>query len=206
MRAIAIALSFAACSSVTTLRYRPSKDVGFAPPSVHGVATLPTPAHGTAIPAALADGFPVWVVSHEDGAMTVVGAVAPAVPRTPGAHLTSRVAGQVDRSMVAWIASLRVFYAGGVVFDERGRALGYGDFDACFYSCPELPDELAMLRDLDTFVVWRPDGRVEVGAMIAGEQRQGASTWVPWRGPATRETDTAAALSPAFPRDGRAHV
>jgi hypothetical protein len=112
------------------------------------------------------------------------------------------VSAQVDRSLVSWIPGIRRFYAGGILFDERGRVLGYADFDGCAGECPRIQDMPLMLRDLDTFTVAARPGSdsVEVGQLVEGQERERAENWVPWRRAAARTEDMQAADAPTMPR------
>jgi len=84
------------CCGVKTLRYQPSKASAPMITAVdHGRSRLPRPARGGAIAGSLADGFPVWVVEHDDGAVSVVSAVAPPRPKR-GGNYRDDVAAQIE--------------------------------------------------------------------------------------------------------------
>ncbi len=197
---VSAAICLMACADVTVLRYQASTTRIAALSTDHGHSQVARPARGATSVARLSDGFPVWVVHHVDGTISVISAVAPPRPQTAGYHRDT-VVSQVDRSLVTWIPGVRRFSGGGILFDERGHALGYAGFDACFGDCPRIEDMPAMVRDLDTFVNRSQlDSSIEVGRLVEGRSRRRASTWLPWRRPAAREDDMRAADSPPMPR------
>ena len=189
-----------ACAEVTTLRYQPSKAPVVARVDDHGISTVSRPARGGTLATTLADGFPVWVVHHHDGTITVVSGVAPVRPKGTG-YLRDDVSNQVGRYLVSWIPGVRRFYSSGVLFDEYGTVLGYAEFDGCFGECARIEAMPKTLRDLDTFAVTTtPDDTLSVGALVEGAFRLRAQTWLPWRRPKQREEDMTAADSPVTPR------
>lgn len=187
-----------ACADVTTLRYQPST-IAITPAGDHGRSRVPRPARGGELSASLSNGFPVWVVHHADGTISVISAVAPARPKG-GGFRRDDVAAQVDRGLVSWIPGVRRFYSSGVLFDDRGHALGYANFDGCAGECTRIEDMPPLLRDLDTFRVRPQPDDIEVGQLVEGKSRRRAKSWLPWRRPAAREEDMNAANSPAVRR------
>jgi hypothetical protein len=122
-----------------------------------GRESAPRPPAGAARPGALDDGQPVWALRHEDGTVSVLSALAP-IPRrgAPRRDLSSAIPSAIAR----WFGARRRLYGGGVVFDEHGRALGYGDFDASMDECPRIEDMIPELSDLASLTrVFRPHAR-----------------------------------------------
>lgn len=181
------------------MRYRPSPAPISTSAVEHGRSTVPRPPRGEAIAGELADGFPVWIVDHDDGSTSVISAVAPPAPKTQ-TYVRDDVSSQVGRAIVAWIPGVRKFIAGGILFDESGRALGYADYDACLDSCPKIDDMPRVLHDLDSFAIEAGADAIEVGKLVEGQARTRASTWLPWRRPAAREVDMKSADTPPLSR------
>lgn len=198
MRALLVLLC--ACAEVTTLRYQPSKTSIANVADDRGTSVVPRPARGGTIAATLADGFPVWVVHHHDGTITVVGGVAPVRPKGKS-YIRDDVSAQVGRYLVSWIPGVRRFYASGILFDEYGKVLGFAELDGCAGECSRIEDMPQTLRDLDTSdVTPTTDNTLSVGALVEGDFRLRARTWLPWRRAANREDDMTAANTPASPR------
>ena len=141
-------------------------------------ATFPLPSIGEAVAATIAHGWPVWIVRHDDGSVSVLGAVT----TTAWSKGDRSRFFQRDAGLVRWIPGVRRFIAANVVYDERGHALGYPDFDACFEECPKdasiYPRDQ---RDLDSFESRVDDTGIHVGARHDGDVATVATTWIPWR-------------------------
>lgn len=92
---------------------RDDESVTAGPPPGQVLTTLPVPAIGQAAPGQLADGTAVWVVRHDDGAVSVLDAVSAHRPLGFGA-------------LVGWCPSSRGFEdpAHGSQYDEHGHNRG----------------------------------------------------------------------------------
>jgi hypothetical protein len=126
----------------------------------------------------LGNKWPVWVVAHDDGQVSVISAVAHPVQQQTGRDDWAGAAG-----LVSWIELQRRFGALGIFYDERGAALGYQSFDLCGSDCPQLEDLPHEVPALDTFEV-RVDaaqGTVIVGAIRPPSKRAVANGWLDWR-------------------------
>src|SRR6185437_1580977 len=124
-------LALLGCTSPLVLRGSPQA-LAIAPAS--RTTALALPPVGEARGATLADGWPVWVIRHYDGSVTVASAVAShersaATLFRPGA------------SLVTWIAGARQLLAEDIAYDERGHVLGYAD-DDCAGDCPRIVEPL----------------------------------------------------------------
>ena len=155
---------------------------------------MPLPPVGEARAATLADGWPVWVVHHEGGAVSVISGVAAARTRSASTLFAGPAA------IVLWLPAARRFVAGDVAYDDRGRVLGYASEEPCLDECPhavaKAPDE----RDLDRYDTTLALDRVYIGARDPAPAHVLVSHWVPWDQPehAARELDLGAdALAPA---------
>jgi hypothetical protein len=149
------------CTPPLVLRGSPPSGMS---PLVHD-SVVDLPAVNEARGAMLADGWPVWVVRHGDGSVTVFSAVA--ARARSGATLFD-----VDRALVRWQPRTRHLLAGDIAYDELGRPLGYADARELDH-----PDDVA---DLDTFAV-APDGdRIAIGAMVPARAAPQMSRWTDW--------------------------
>jgi hypothetical protein len=161
------------------------------PSAVHDGASaklaLPADAGGV-VGAALPGGWPVWIVHHEDGSVTVISGVAGEQVRKSSPQ---RPFFERDAWLVRWIPGMRRFVAGGLVYDDHGRMLGYMAFDACLDECPELKAMPREQRDLDTFDAMVEGNEVRVGTVHAGAAHAVSDDWVPWmrKEPDERRTD-----------------
>jgi hypothetical protein len=152
---VAIAL-LAACGPHLELRGAPT---AIAAPSVadSGVM-LPLPPIGETREAALADGWPVWVVHHLDDRASVISAVGP--PRSRSAATLF----EGGAAVVHWLAGTRRLLAGDILYDELGHVLGYAAADSCFDDCPRIEGPAFEEPDLATFAaVIVADDRIAVG-------------------------------------------
>lgn len=196
MRALAL-LCVCACADVTVVSYRPSKITTGPIIGAHGRSFVARPPVGEAAAAVLADGFPVWVVPHTDGTVTVISAAAPPPPRNGRTY--DGVSAQIDQALVAWLPGARQFHANGIAFDERGHVLGYTASGICFDECPKIQNMPQLLHDLDTFAVSFDSTTVEVRELVEGHPRKRADTFIPWQ-PATRDHDLESLAVPTIPR------
>lgn len=140
--------------------------------------TFPLPGVGEAVAATLPQGWPVWIVHHADGAVSVLSAVA--VTRANGRDHPGFF--ERDAGLVRWISGVRRFVAGNLVYDERGHVLGYPDFDGCLGDCPaDARGYPRSQRDLDAFEVQVAGTEIRAGVRHEGAIGAVAITWIPWR-------------------------
>src|SRR5690606_34052645 len=146
----------------------------------------------------LAVGWPVWLVHHADGDVSVFSAVRRPDPDAAPARSGERLQPLTRSSLVSWIPGTRQLIAGNVVFDERGAALGYAAYDACFDECPPIESYPTEQRDLDAFEahVDVEAGTVSVTTLRPGSSRPVAASFVEWRRPDAREADMRSARLP----------
>ncbi|HEY1815179.1 MAG TPA: hypothetical protein VGG74_22685 [Kofleriaceae bacterium] len=162
-----VCIALVACTHAIVLRGAPTPVA--VEPGSRGT-TLAMPRVGDAYGANLADGWPVWVIRHYDGTVTVASAVA--------THDRSAATlFQPDAALVAWVAGTRQLLAEDVAYDERGRAIGYAD-DDCFGDCPHIVEPLPAERDLDTFEAAVVGNRIVVGPRVAAPPAREVSRWV----------------------------
>ncbi|HTR54701.1 MAG TPA: hypothetical protein VMJ10_28610 [Kofleriaceae bacterium] len=131
------------------------------------------PPAGAARSDVLRDGWPVWVVRHDDGSATVVSAVAPRV-----VSAATLFAGRA--ALVRWLPTTRRFVADDVMYDEYGRVLGYASDDACIAGCPHVIDPAFGERDLDRFAAAVAFDRAVVDDFLPSPARDDAERWVDW--------------------------
>jgi hypothetical protein len=189
--ALAVAV---ACGSRHALMLHASPGAQVVKPDGGGAA-LTTPPAGEARGATLANGWPVWIVAHDDGTFSVLDAVVTR-PHYPQPLTTPE---PTEQAVVSWIPGVRRFRAGNVLFDDHGRALGYGDYDACLDACEQIEDQPKQLVSLDAFAVEPGPGVVRVGARISGAPREAAPAWLPWRRADARDQDLHDAQRPPVP-------
>ena len=167
-----VLVALAACSSGLELRG--------SPPDIPAVisdgagTTLAMPPFGEARSAALINGWPVWMVHHTDGTVTVVSGVGPARTRSAEILFAS------NSALVRWFPTTRRMLAGDVVYDELGHVLGYAA-DACRDECPRIAEPAPEERDLDTFAMTLASDQI-----VVGERRQAPPNITP---PAWHDVD-----------------
>jgi hypothetical protein len=114
----------------------------------------------------LGNGWPVWVVHHQDDSVTIVSAVRVDAART----VATAPRAEPSAFMVTWLEEPRRFVSARIVYDEYGRALGYRSSMICLDECPRIEDQPRVVTDLDTFAL-SFDGR-DLGS--AAEGRRGS--------------------------------
>ena len=124
--------------------------------------------------AALADGWPVWLVRHDSGDVTVISAVAPQRSRSA----TTVFAGQ--SALVRWLPASRRLLADDILYDEYGRVLGYGADDFCLDGCPRIVEPAPDERDLDTFAVAVAGNGLRVYESRRSPAKPEVYRWVDW--------------------------
>ena len=132
------------------------------------------PAEGTARGDVLRDGWPVWVVRHDDGSTTVVSAVAPPHSGSAATLFASRA------ELVRWLPSTHRFVADDVAYDEYGRVLGHATDDGCIANCPRVVDPAFDQRDLDRFTAMVAFDKVIVDELVPARPIDDAPQWVDW--------------------------
>ncbi|HEV7559243.1 MAG TPA: hypothetical protein VGO00_27400, partial [Kofleriaceae bacterium] len=173
-RAVIAVTLVSSCSS--DLMLRGSTDVR--PTTIDGRGTtIPLPRVLETTSASLGDGWPVWLVRHDSGSVTVISAVAP--PRVRSA--TSLFAGQ--SALVRWLPASRRFVADDIVYDDYGRVLGYGADDRCLDGCPRIVETAPDERDLDTFAAAVTGNGLRVYESRRSPAKPEAYRWVDWDHP-----------------------
>lgn len=125
---------------------------------------LPLIPAGDVKPMVLADGTPVFEVRHSDGTVSVLGAaVAPTLQAQQNPSL-QQVAGL--EAVADWLKPAHRFSAGGVLYDDRGTALGYAEPQVG--GNPPLP---TTARDMTGYQVTVAGREVVVGAPRQGAVR-----------------------------------
>ena len=132
------------------------------------------PAEGTARGDVLRDGWPVWVVRHDDGSATVLNAVAPPHSRSAATLFASRA------ELVRWLPTTRRFVADDVAYDEYGRVLGHATDDSCVANCPRVIDPAFDQRDLDRFSAMVAFDKVIVDELVPSRPIDDAPEWIDW--------------------------
>jgi hypothetical protein len=138
-------------------------------------AELTRPPVGGIASGTLPSGWPIWLVTHDDGRTSVLSAV---VPRPKPGPLGMTV------ELVTWLPSTRLFIGAGLVYDEHGKALGYQAFDGCINDCPRIEDQAKEGHDLDAWILAAAGpGPADGGALVLaapspGALRPLATTWV----------------------------
>jgi hypothetical protein len=173
-RAIVTVILVSSCGSELVLRG--STDVRAS--AIDGQGTsVPLPRVRETASASVGDGWPVWLVRHDDGSVTVISAVA--MPRARSA--TTLFAGQ--SALVRWLPATRRFVADDIVYDDYGRALGYGADTGCFGDCPRITEPAPDERDLDTFAAAVIGDRLRVYESRRAPAKPEVYRWVDWDHP-----------------------
>jgi len=161
----------AACSHPLELRGSPPGE----PEPLHvRDSALVVPPPGETRAAALDDGFPVWLVRHADGTLSVISGVAPR--ERSGATLFA-----AGGALVRWLPASRRLLAGDVAYDETGHVLGVASDDDCFDACPRIAEPADGAHDLDAFAFTAgSDGAIAIGAPLPAGTAPTVSTWVEW--------------------------
>jgi hypothetical protein len=165
-----VALLARHCRVLASLSLRGSPPAEPLPSHARDTAlTVPEP--GEARGAALDDGFPVWLVRHADGTLSVLSAVASR--ERSGATLFA-----TGDALVRWLPATHRLLAGDVAYDENGRVIGYAADDDCFDSCPRIAEPALDVRDLDEFAYTAVSGAIVVGARLPAADVQPIAKWV----------------------------
>ena len=171
--------AIASCGPGVALRGVPEPVERLAPARALGEygSIVALPRIGEARAAQLADGWPVWVIRHRDGGITVVSAV---VERARSAR--TLFAG--GTTLARWAPLRRRIVAGDVAYDERGHADSYVSPFDCGYECPGDVAPANGERDLDRFdaAVDVISGRVVIGRRVPAPPAP-ASFWVDYDQP-----------------------
>ena len=141
-----------ACASPLVLQGSPSPP---AAPPLRAETSLALPARGEIRSDVVGAGWPVWVVRHDDGRVSVIsGVVARA---RSGATLFEPTA-----AIVRWFPGTRRLLGGDVIYDEQGNVLGYAA-SSCTELCPRIAEPAPEERGLDTFDTELAPARIFVG-------------------------------------------
>jgi hypothetical protein len=147
-------LALAACSTPLVLQGSPSPP---APPPIHAEASLALPARGEVRSDVVSGGWPVWVIHHDDGRVSVLSGIAARARSGPTLF-------EPTAAIVRWFPHTRRLLGGDVVYDEHGHVLGYAQ-STCTELCPRIAEPAPEERGLDTFDITLAPARIFTGAL-----------------------------------------